>query len=406
MLYLYNPQKSVMFGITLHLWLLRSRYPCKYGFFLDLYRKGEVGFYCDHNGVSLPLRFFNKNIAQFFYRIELKLWLYINNLDVSGRIIYNPSDLGSEDKLFLFGYEHLQSEEGRNIDPRFFCANRNFEIICHLSHYCFRTRELAGNIKKLKFVKLASEGILKYPYSYYNKFFSSSNASPIWIPFHVQDRFRSSKLFSARKNKAVATGSFMLYPEMEHTSEFINFYSINTLQPLRKELWENRSIVSECIDVNISSVNEFWKTDRIYAQSFTSRLISVSYHRTRGLTKNWLRHYSKSSYYKQNIVEIYNDYKIAIVSEEVGDLPAIGAFEAMACGCAVIMDERYGYEKMGFIPNVDFIAFDGTLSDLQLKLRHYLSRPEELDVIARNGFNKVMQICTVDRIMKNLTGNH
>jgi hypothetical protein len=405
MLYIYNPQKSVMFGVTLHLWLLRSRYPCKYGFFLDLYRRGDVGFYCDRNGISLPLRFLNKNLAFLFYRIELKLWLYINNLNTSRRIIHDSADLGCEDILFLFGYEHLQSEERRNVDSSFFCSSRKFKIICHLSHYCFRTRELASNIKKLEFIKLASEGMLEYRNSYYDKFFSSSGASLIWIPFYVQDRFRSSKLFGDRKNKAVATGSFMLYPEMEHTSEFINFYSINTLQPLRKELWENRAVISEFIDVKISCVNEFWKTDRIYAQSFSSRLVSVLYRRARNLTKNWLRHYSKAGYYKQNIVEIYNDYKIVIVSEEVGDLPAIGAFEAMACGCAVVMDARYGYEKMGFIPNVDFIAYDGTLSDLQLKLRYYLSRPGELEVVARNGLNKAMEICTVDKIMKNLTSD-
>lgn len=405
MIYIYNPQKSAMFGTTVHLWLLRSKYPCKYGFFLDLYRKGEVGIYHDRNGVSLPLRILSKTFSHLFYRIEFKLWLYINNLNSNGCIINSPAELGAEDKLFLLGFEHIQSEDSPNIDSRIFSANRKYKIVCHLSHYCFRTRELATNIKKMGVNELVSEGVLENPNSYYKKFFSSSGASLTWIPFYVQARFRPSKVFSNRKNKAVATGSFMHYPEAEHTREFMKFYSTNTLQPLRKELWENQSVVSRFIDVNISSVNEFWKTDRAYAHGFKGWLISNLYRANRVITKNWLRHYSKSGYYKQNIVDIYNDYKIAIVSEEVGDLPAIGVFEAMACGCAVVMDVRGGYETMGFIPNIDFISFDGTLIDLEEKLKYYLSEPQELEVIARNGLNKVMDICTVDNIIKKLSQN-
>ena len=104
MIYIYNPQKSVMFGTTVHLWLLRSKYPCKYGFFLDLYRQGEVGIYCDRNGVSLPLRILSKTFSHLIYRIEFKLWLYINKLNSNGCIVNSPTELGSEDKLFFFGF--------------------------------------------------------------------------------------------------------------------------------------------------------------------------------------------------------------------------------------------------------------------------------------------------------------
>lgn len=404
MLYIYNPQKSVLFGLTVHLWLLRSKYACKYGFILDEYRKGRVGFYCDRYGISVPSRLLTVTLSRLFYRIEFKLWLFINNLNRSHRIVYNPTKLNANDTLFIFACEHLQSIDNKHIESNFFCPNRKFKIVCHLSHYCFRTHELAFNIRKLGPVKLVSEGMLDLRDSYFTQFFETSKESFSWIPFHVKEKFQSRKEFRSRKNVAIATGSFMVYPPNEpHTSAFMNYFLTDTLQPLRKEIWENRLNLLDLVDVNISSINKFWKTDSLLAnETFFDRMITILYKKNRNLVKNWLRHYSGAEYYKQDIVAIYNDYKVAIVAEEIGDLPSIGAFEAMACGCAVLLNERYGYEKMGFTPNVDFIAYDGTLTDLLSKLRYYLSHQSDLEEIAKNGLKKVKKICMADNVMAHL----
>ena len=95
------------------------------------------------------------------------------------------------------------------------------------------------------------------------------------------------------------------------------------------------------------------------------------------------------SYYKIDIVDKYNEYKMAIVPEEVIDLPAIGFVECMACGCAYIGVPSSMYENVGMISGIHYIGYDGTVADLVNKINYYQNHPDELSVIASNGYKFV-----------------
>ena len=62
-----------------------------------------------------------------------------------------------------------------------------------------------------------------------------------------------------------------------------------------------------------------------------------------------------------DIVNEYNKYKFALVGEELSGFPAIGAFEAMGCGCVLIAQKDF-YCGLGLEPNINFLEYDGTIN--------------------------------------------
>ena len=384
-----------MYGRTVHLWLRRSSYPLKYRYLIDLHNQGKLGLFFDEYGSSIfKGKFFWCRALRFLHWIELRIWLRINGVRKSDLILTRASKLSTSDSVYLFAFEHLQGINSQGVNPVFYSKDRKFSILCHLSHYCFRTREISDRVGEMGCVTMLSEGVLNREDSYYRKFFNRDDIHFKWIPFVVQSKFKSTAPYSSRRNVAIATGSFMSYPKEDHTKEFIEFYGTDTLQPLRKELWWRKDELQNIIDVNISSINEYWLTDRRYAKNLLELFISYLYQVNRDLTKNWIRHYSSSPYYSSDIVTTYNKYKMAVVAEEVGDLPAIGAFEAMACGCAVFLNHTLCYAEMGLSAGQHFIAYDGTLEDLKEKIKFYQNEPNLLSKIAERGEKKVREICT------------
>jgi spore maturation protein CgeB len=78
-----------------------------------------------------------------------------------------------------------------------------------------------------------------------------------------------------------------------------------------------------------------------------------------------------------------------IVPEEINDLPAIGAVEGMACGCAYIGKIDPMYTDLGFIPNVHYIGYDGSLKDLIIKISYFQKHAKQLEKIASAGYKFV-----------------
>jgi hypothetical protein len=99
------------------------------------------------------------------------------------------------------------------------------------------------------------------------------------------------------------------------------------------------------------------------------------------------------SYYKKNIVDVYNSYMMFTVTEEICDLPAIGVVEGMACGSAFFGLDSPMYRDLGMIPGVHYVAHDGSLQDLVEKIRFYQqpSQLSQLEEIAKRGCELVSE---------------
>ena len=98
----------------------------------------------------------------------------------------------------------------------------------------------------------------------------------------------------------------------------------------------------------------------------------------------------QKEYYKFDMVNEYNKYKMFIVPEEITGLPAIGFVEGMACGAAFIGLSSPIYKDMGLIENFHYISYDGSLKDLVKKIRYFQLHNDELQRIAKNGYEFVI----------------
>ena len=76
-----------------------------------------------------------------------------------------------------------------------------------------------------------------------------------------------------------------------------------------------------------------------------------------------------------NIVDLYNSYTYAVVGEEYSGFPALGAFEAMACGC-ILLAEPSCYQGTGAEPGTHFVAHSGELHDIIDKIKQKVSLPD------------------------------
>jgi hypothetical protein len=102
-------------------------------------------------------------------------------------------------------------------------------------------------------------------------------------------------------------------------------------------------------------------------------------------------------------VRKYNEYKMSVVPEELIGVPAIGAFESMACGCAYIGIDHPMYQDFGMKPGVHFIKYDGTIEGLQNTIKYYQSHNDELERISMNGETLVRNLCNRENIYKIFT---
>jgi glycosyltransferase involved in cell wall biosynthesis len=79
-----------------------------------------------------------------------------------------------------------------------------------------------------------------------------------------------------------------------------------------------------------------------------------------------------------------------ICPEEITDLPGIGFVEGMACGCLYFGKLSAIYTDLGLIDGENYVAYDGTIEDLLLKIKFYKKNLEQSTRIAENGKNFVI----------------
>ena len=306
--------------------------------------------------------------------IELALWVHLNKVGFDKiRLIFRKSGLRNADAIFFMHYGNFTQElaaQAERGDQLARClADVNVPKIAHLTHYAYHPAIGARNLQTVGASLLFAENNLKKNSRFYQKYFGKLAADFWCLPFIAAKRFTCTAPFSQRTNKLVATGSItykMLDPE------FISFFKTDDLQPVRRQLYERAGEFAAEIDSLISDLNAS---------------------RTAGSAKpepTWLRimrrlfpfRHPQHAYYKKNIVEIYNSYTMFAVPEELGDLPAIGFVEGMACGCAYFGLDNPMYRDLGMEPGVHYVAYDGTVQGLADRVRFY-QQPEKIPQLKR-----------------------
>ena len=238
------------------------------------------------------------------------------------------------------------------------------------------------------------------------------------LPFVGQDRFKSVKNFETRLNKALSTGT---NTHQMLDESFLSFFKSNTLQPMRKSIIENSQILENYLHSLNSNIGLHFEKSENHAENkfhiFKMKLISrikfifgdpyrlckLVYHYILQHDFNSLK--NEREYYKTNIVDIYNNYKMLIVPEEIIGLPGIGFIEGMFCGSAYIGLRDPMYQDLGLIEGMHYIAYDGSLEDLISKISYYQENENELQRIAANGNDFVMKNFNQEKVAKDFFSN-
>ncbi|MDN5104877.1 glycosyltransferase [Aliarcobacter butzleri] len=345
----------------------------KYGYiFNGLLSENEIiEIYVDFTlSAFIPENIFSKLpliFRKLIVKKELNKWIKDNNLTNKVKINLNFDNSFKDKVLFAMSYKSMENYN----ESRIQIINKFKKSIFHLSHYHISTKTKSKNLSLLKNVYLCGDSNItandyfKFYFLWYKKIF-------LIIPFYVQDRFILKKDFSKRKNLAIATGSFHnLYDERPayKYKDYLDFYKQSTYHPIRKILYENKNKVKNLIDVKVSPYRE--KSNEIFLMKLLKKYFVA-----------------QKNYFSFDIVELYNEYKYVVVGEENIGFPAIGAFEAMACGCVLIGQKEY-YNSLEMEENIHYISYNGSLEDLVNKIEHLRKNPLIAEEISKNSINYI-----------------
>jgi glycosyltransferase involved in cell wall biosynthesis len=395
-----NNERKLVFHNPHSLWLKDNVY-CflnevksikKYDYIFDLYYRNDdkIHIFLTRTDESLLfkgfLRFLNLPIIEFY------VWVYLNKLNpFKFNVFTRPRKIPSNYVLFTFLYgtfsfSNIIDEKFKYRTAKIFSKIKCTKLV-HLSHYGYNS-QLASKLTDIaKIDYFISESNLSITSQFFREQFKWYKKDVIILPFVFQDRFEKRIDFSLRKNLALSTGS---NTHKMKDINFINFFKTDLLQPLRTEIAYNSDRISDKID---SMINNMQIVDsEIYKQNLFSKFILTDFKNiykilSRKKVTNKIER--DSLYYKLDIVNKYNEYKMFVVPEEIIGFPGIGFVEGMACGCAYIGLDHDMYRDLGMIPGKHYITFDGSLQDLLSTIEYYQKNQNELEVIADNGYSFV-----------------
>lgn len=383
-----NAHTTPLLVTTVAWYIWKMKIPCKYiSLIKELVKNREIEIvnYVSRNGTGIIPPYIHLPFSHLLAKMENKYILKHNKLYDDIKTIYNWKKINNDDIVIgvihsRYGCEDFEKVKGKKVQllNQYYCHSLE-----ELNKYYPYADAFIGEANIFK------EGnyIMKVNLPLRYKF--------ILTPFIVEERFKMLTVFSKRKNCALATGTIgpCLNPD------YINHYQTNLIHKMRKVIYDNQDYYSGVMDVMISPYvenNNGWKkkeSDNNFVKSIKTLFNLLLFGKKMGQKK----------YFSFDIVQKYNEYKMAVVPEEVCGVPGIGAFEAMACGCAFIGIDHSMYRDLGLVPNIHYIVYDGTKNGLKKIIEYYLSNQEELASIAEKGRAFVDSNCRCRAVCDKLT---
>lgn len=400
-IYLDNPQTSSLYGHTVLEWFAGSKLISKWPYLLALLRDGSAGIY-DSGKRSIPYPPFHKmrKMKPLFEKAELYLWLVVHGINpLKVKVIRDLKDLSKDDTLFSF--LHGRFDQSCASDFKDF-AGCDAKKVVHVSHFNFYPEAVREGLEKASVDAFVGESDVIARSPFFGHCFPNSTAPFKIIPFGFAKRFVNKANWEARISKCAATGTFQkISAERDGCGKYIKFFNTDTLHTLRRTIYDNREKLSASFDIRMSDLDaEVQKPKSALPEYAGKNPVKKLYHYFRRIyLADMIPHHGRRAYYNFNIVDLYNSYKMFVVPEEVVGMPAIGFVEGMACGAAYIGQDHSMYRDIGLIPGVHYIGYDGSLTDLQLKVEYYLANDHELEEIARAGHEYVIRNFSADNVL-------
>lgn len=367
-----NPHvNNGFFGRSLYNSLTRRKNYKKYQYLIQAFidsKNIDLKFYFDGRDSSMPFKF--------PIYIEVALWYLINFLNpFKIKPILNIENK-SADVIFLFAHRNLDKDSGIDLVTEIKKISRSF--IVHLTHFHADIEKTAKNIKILEPEILCAESDLPFHSGLFKKYFKFFNSSFLVIPFVPENRFHLKKDFNQRINKAMITGTIHPYDGLSRHKAFCKFYKTRFLHPMRVELFNNSQKFKNEID---SFVSKWLDVEKINTSNKNMSLFDKLY-------AKYSNHFlaKQSNYFKFDMVDTFNSYKMFIAPSEITGLTVVAMSEGMMCGTAYIGSTKEPHMD-GMIDKYNFIGYDGSKEDLIEKIKYYQNNPILLEKIAMNGYD-------------------
>lgn len=348
MIVLYNPQVDDFLATPPHFRLLKRRALRKYGFFLDetLKAEGRIRALADATSSAfVPERVFSllpAPLRRLVTRIECRMWEKQNDLVGKVDWLRGASDpQAAQAVLLAFSYKAATGPFALRLAT--FSAFRT--VVFHLSHYFIATREKSAHLRQLPNAVLAGDSDVTGN-DYFRRHFDWYRGRPFLVlPFAISPRFQQAKPWEQRTAACLATGSFHDLREEKPAWKYRDFMQATgstTYHPVRKAIFDRAAELKPELDCYVSPFRGPQQNKRWWRKLLERFDVA------------------QKQYFSINIAQLYNDYRYAVVGEELAGFPALGAFEALASG-AVLIGEPYAYQGLGMQPQVHYIPHDGSI---------------------------------------------
>lgn len=334
--------------------------------------------------------FLNNNYIQFV------IWVYLNGLDLKKFVIYKDAKkLKSNDVILSFIYGAFTYSQNLSVNKKTLKSWRESQAykVLHLTHYGYNTKQSSVNAKLANIDLFVGESNLAKNSTYFQKHFGWYKKNVLVLPYVFKDKFHSSVIFSNRINKVLITGSLTHNIKDE---EFKEHFQSEVLQPLRHQIYTNvdkYKSVMHVLGSKISNYNSFNINNNKYTLSLYD-IVTIYKLFINKDTDN------ENKYYKKDIVNEYNKFKMFAVPEEVIGFPGIGFVEGMACGCAYVGTVHKMYSEIGLIEGTHYIGYNGTIENMLEKIHYYQKHENELYQIAVNGMKYVLNQFNKETVIK------
>jgi hypothetical protein len=350
---------------------------CKYQWFQKLIAKyrDNICVYCDAHLTSIV--HYHGDVLSHIDDVatkkeitmaEARRWNELNDFQIKPENFINqPSEIKAGDIVFTFSHYFLDgpiTEALKQGDLYQVFARDDIFKVAHLSHYIFNLANLSVNLKLFQVQMLCYESNLP-KYKFFRQYFPFVKNVAL-IPFAVQDRFTASRSFDERENKCIAAGGVSYHRLTPALMEFFFEYTSDNFYPLRVFLTENAAAVADYIHVKTGIYETAMRDAKrsSFSQPAAWRdLVNLPIDRIRQIDAE-----KRITYYSEDIVATYNQYRFSYVSDVIYHAPALGFFESMACGAIPIGIEDDIYRDIGLVRNVHYLPFDGSFGGLMTTL--------------------------------------
>lgn len=222
--------------------------------------------------------------------------------------------------------------------------------IFHLMDYYLFVSRNRSFLNKYSVDYVIGHTLMDHYCPFFLKYYPEYMGKVISLPFGFQKRFKYLKKFENRKNIAVGLGAINpindpLISEKDKT-EYIQFFSdYEYSHPGRKFIQDHYEYFSNTIEALFPSKE-------------------------------------KQKDFSYDAVECLNNYSMFFNDAGLSNFPPARTYEGIACGGVMVAEYNDIYYELGFIPNINYIAYKkGDYLQLNNKIKYFQAHSEELKKI-------------------------